>query len=531
MSDMEDLASEPPNARPAIAPGWWVCGVIVVGTAWRVWAAVTVGLGLGESYYFSCAIRPSLSYLDQPPLSLWMAQASMAIFGRGPLAARGPFILMFAGTTWMMFALGRRLFGPRAGLWAAVLLNLSAVFTLITATLLQPDGPLMFFWMATVLCLVHVFFTPSPRRATAWWMLAGVMLGLAMLSKYHAVFLVLGAGMFVVTRRGQRRWLWHPGPYLAMLVAAAIFSPVLIWNARHGWISFLWQGSRGLTSSGLRLDWLGRNLLGQAAWLLPWIWAPLLWQLWRCFRPVGPERDRPHMALMGWLAVGPVVLFTVVSAYAPVGLHFHWQAPGYLMLFVPLGAAAARGLAGGNGHARRWLVSSALATAAVLAAVTTHTATGWWRTLGPTWWSAKMGQSDDPTLEALDWSELPEAMRSRGLLGREGMFVFSLRWFQSGKADYALKGQMPVLCLHPDDSRSFAFFDRLDDWVGHDGLLVARKGFLDNNGEVSYCEKYFESIEFLQEVPIRRGGRVQRVLRLYLCRNFRGGYARRYGLR
>ena len=86
--------------------------------------------------------------------------------------------------------------------------------------------------------------------------------------------------------------LWHE-------MSRAIFSPVLIWNARHGWVSFWWQGSRGLTSSGLRLDWLGRNLLGQAAWLLPWIWAPLLWQLWRCFRPVAVERDHSGMALVG----------------------------------------------------------------------------------------------------------------------------------------------------------------------------------------------------------------------------------------
>ncbi|MCK4602774.1 MAG: glycosyltransferase family 39 protein, partial [Phycisphaerae bacterium] len=215
--------------------------LIVASAAFRLFAAWGVGLGYGESYYFSCAMHPALSYFDQPPLASWLAYLSVQIAGRvGPLVLRLPFITLFAGTTWLMFVLTRRLFGARAGLFAALLLNLSAVFTVPVACFLQPDGLLMFFYLACVYCLTRIFFDPRSRRAWLWWVAAGATLGLAMLSKYHAVFIIFGAAVFVITRRRQRCWLRHPGPYLAIAVAAAIFSPVLVWNSQHGWISFLW---------------------------------------------------------------------------------------------------------------------------------------------------------------------------------------------------------------------------------------------------------------------------------------------------
>ncbi|MFO0946553.1 MAG: glycosyltransferase family 39 protein [Planctomycetota bacterium] len=152
------LARVESRAIDWIRPETGVGLIIVLGGIFRLLAAYAVGLGYGESYHFSCAIRPNLSYFDHPPMAVWLSALSMKFLQSvGPVAIRLPFILMFAGTTWMMFLLGRRLFSPWAGFYAALLLNLSAVFTLSVASFLQSDGPLMFFWMACVLCLTHIF--------------------------------------------------------------------------------------------------------------------------------------------------------------------------------------------------------------------------------------------------------------------------------------------------------------------------------------------------------------------------------------
>ena len=39
----------------------------------------------------------------------------------------------------------------------------------------------------------------------------------------------------------SRRWFRHGAPYGAVLLAAVIFTPVLIWNAQHDWASFAYQ--------------------------------------------------------------------------------------------------------------------------------------------------------------------------------------------------------------------------------------------------------------------------------------------------
>lgn len=502
---------------------WALLGIIVAGLAFRVPAAYLVGLGFGESYHFSCAIRPQWSYFDHPPLAVWLSNLSMQFLGdRGPLAIRAPTLLMFVGTTSMVYWLGCRFFGRQAGLLAALLLNLSAVFSLSTAIFLQSDGPLMFFWLACICCLVRVLFDHPVRHALGWWAGVGVALGLTFLSKYHAAFLILGTLAFVVTCKEQRRWLVHPGPYLAIAIAAFLFLPVVIWNQQHQWISFLWQGNRGLQGSGIRLDWLGRCIGGQALWLLPWIWIGLLAELVRCFRNGTRDRIRWFIAC---LATGPIVLFTAVSAYAPIGFHFHWQAPGYLMLFLPLGATLASALDNGARWARWYVWGTVVFSVVGLLFVTTHAATGWWSRLGPQWLSDKVGESDDPTLECLDYWTLESALAEKGLLGRNDLFLISNRWFQSGKVDYALRGTMPVFCFSPDP-RSFAFFGSQAEWLGKDAVLVSTRKFLTDPAE--WYGKNFSQIESLGVVPVPRGGRTELELYLYYCRDFHTPYALSY---
>ena len=170
--------------------------------------------------------------VDHPPLSMLLGRLGLELAGEpGRLALRVPFTALFAGTTWLFFLLGERLFGAWAGFWAALLLNLSPIFTLSVGLFFQPEGPLMFFWVACAWCLAHVLLGAPARRALGWWAAAGAMLGLGMLSKYAAVLLVAGAGLYVLTRREQRHWLRHPGPYLALAIALVIFSPVVVWSA------------------------------------------------------------------------------------------------------------------------------------------------------------------------------------------------------------------------------------------------------------------------------------------------------------
>lgn len=527
LTDTASTSTSPGRISPRTAVIW----LIVVSGLLRLFVAWGDGLCFGESYYFSCARHPSLSYHDHPPLSLLVGTLSLLLSGEvGRLVLRWPFIAMFAGTTWLMFVLGRRLFGAWAGFYAALLLNLAPVFSLSVGIFLQPEGPLMFFSLACVWCLTHLLLGPPPRRPLAWWTAAGAMLGFAMLSKYAGALLVAGAGLYVLTDRDQRRWLAHPGPYLSLGVAFVMFSPVLVWNAQHEWVSFIFQSTRGVqTYRGIRLDWLLVNIAGQSLALLPWLWAALVVELVTSFgrRPPQPERR-----FIAWLAVTPILLFTGVAAYASVSQrHFHWTTPGYLPLFLPLGDTLYRGLARGSAGYRWSLRATAVVSLVAMAVLTTHTATGWLKDVPGLAHALPAVEEPtdptDPTFECVDFTSLERALAERGLLDRKDIFVVTDWWFLAGKVDYALKGKLPVLAFtRGGAARAFAFFDRSERWLGKDGIFVTTKTLDEMRDRYG---RYFVRISPLGEIDIGRAGRKEATLNLYRCETLTTPYPEPYG--
>ncbi|MGV8838884.1 MAG: glycosyltransferase family 39 protein [Bauldia sp.] len=501
--------------RPATLVVW----TIVIGTLLRIATAAIYGFGNGEGYYLATARHLALSYFDQPPLSLWVAHATMAITGsEEPLVLRLPFILMFAATTWLMFRLGALLFGEAAGAFAALLLNASPVFTGMAGVWMQPDGPLMLFLVATMLFVARIALAPQGARTLGLWLGAGVALGLAMLAKYHAALVIAGIVIFAITSPAHRRWFREPGPYFAVLVAAILFAPVVIWNAQNDWVSFGFQSGRLVESPGLHPEWLGRMILGQILYIGPWVFVPMVPVFVAAVRR---GRGDPRGWLLCCSAFLPVVVFTAASLWAPLGWHFHWQAPGYLMLFPLVGAAAVGWAARREAPTGRWLLCSAVASALVLLVFTTQSAFGWLRALVPDGIAEEFAYVSDPTLEGLDWDELRAAVASDGLLGAPDTFAVAPMWHLAGKVDVQLGRDMPVVCLC-QDPRNIAFgFDHRD-FAGWSAVIVIPPGYVDD--VMASYGPYFAAIEPLVPVEVRRGGVTEIVLGLYLASGYTGGY-------
>ena len=158
--------------------------------------------------------------------------------------------------------------------------------------------------------------------------------GGALLSKYHAVLIPLGTVLYLVLHRPMRRGPLRPGPYLCSGIGLLVFSPVLLWNAGHGWASFLFQGGRAVGGWTLRPDYLLAAIGAQAGYLFPWIWGSLillLVQEWRHWPRIVSEQER----LVLCLAIVPVGMFTAVACFRPVLPH--WGLIGLVSLFPLLG--------------------------------------------------------------------------------------------------------------------------------------------------------------------------------------------------
>jgi len=453
---------EPPSpAREA--PRWrtdrpaqLVLLLILATTLCRVAAGWLMGLGVDESYVVAAGRTLQWGYFDHPPAVWWLSWAAAHLAGTDAAAiVRLPFIALFALSTWLMFRLTGALYGARAGLWAAIGLNLAPVLGVTTGGWVLPDGPLDAALLGATLCLVRAL--GSERGALGWWLGAGFCAGLALLSKYSAVLSIIGAALFVLLSPPHRRWLARPGPWLAFLLALGLFAPVLVWNAEHGWASFAFQGAR---AEAARLNPLGPvvELAGQSLYLLPWIWLGLVLAAIQTLR--AHTTDWPGR-LLCCLAAPPILLFTLTALWARNPVLFHWAAPGYLMLFPLLGRWAATSLAAGARWPLRWALASALLVLGGIGFVATEVGFDWLPRHG------LLPIPADASVEAVDWTSI------RAPLARHGLPVAALNWRDTGKIAYALDGAAPVICLNPDQ-RQWGLDLMPDRFVGQEILIVAR---------------------------------------------------------
>jgi dolichol-phosphate mannosyltransferase len=143
-----------------------------------------------------------------------------------------------------VYRLARNLFGEAAAL-AAVVLAQTLPFFFLSGFLMTPDAPLTAAWAASLYYLERALIAERPG---AWWR-AGICLGLGMISKYSIALLAPVTLAFMISDPKSRRWFRQFEPYMAALLAVAVFSPVIIWNARHDWASFAFQTSRRLAEA------------------------------------------------------------------------------------------------------------------------------------------------------------------------------------------------------------------------------------------------------------------------------------------
>jgi 4-amino-4-deoxy-L-arabinose transferase-like glycosyltransferase len=494
------------NARHALVM------LIVASALIRVGCAATFGLGNDEAYHFLYAVHPALSYFDHPPMMAWVEMAGLALPGANlsTWALRLGFILLFAGSTALLARLTGRCYGARAGLLAALALNLTGYYGLAASMFALPDGPLLFFWLLTVDRLSLALRDPDDERLIPW-VGVGLAWGGAMLSKYHAIFIPMGAALYVLLDRRMRPWLRHPGPYLAMAAGLVAFSPVLIWNVLHGWVSFRFQGGRAVGSIAPRPDYLAVALVAQAAYLFPWIWVPLVailvrgWRNWSRIA-TGPERLWLCIALL------PLSVFTVVGCFRPVLPH--WGLVGLVSLFPILGRTWARQLElRPRLESRRLVAYTGLSILLIMATLFEYR-TGWFQR-GSDSRIEVLDARSDPTLDLYGWDQVAAGIQRLRLLDEQGTFIFTRYWYQSAQIAYAFRGSRPVLCYNSDDSRGFGFWSLPDDWVGHDGVLLLVGD--EPDGVVRYFARWFDHIHPASEFWVERCGKPVRRVRLYHC--------------
>jgi dolichol-phosphate mannosyltransferase len=219
-------------------------GLIAFCVALRLIYAGSVEMMPEETYYWNYSRHLAFGYLDHPPMVAWLIRLFTTLFGQTEFGVRAGALCCGAITSFFVYKLARNLFGE-AGALAALLLAQALPYFFLSGFLMTPDAPLAAAWAASLYFLERALIG---NQARAWW-LAGLSLGLGMISKYSIAALVPVTLAFMVWDAQARHWWRRKEPYLAALLALACFSPVLVWNAQHEWASFAFQTSRRIAEA------------------------------------------------------------------------------------------------------------------------------------------------------------------------------------------------------------------------------------------------------------------------------------------
>jgi 4-amino-4-deoxy-L-arabinose transferase-like glycosyltransferase len=469
----------------------WVWAVVAIQLL-RLLVGALFELVPQEAYYVFYARHPALSYFDHPGVLAWLLALPARARPPPPLLVRlVPFLLSMV-TLAGVVRLGRR-FVPGAPGRPALLLATTGLVSILTVIAL-PDGPLMAAWTWT-LCFLSDALLDDRRSA---WVSAGLTLGLAFDSKYTAGFLLLGAAVLLLVLPRGRRALVTPWPWLGLLIAALVTAPVWIWNAGHGWASFVFQTAGRVEHSRGLSAWNPLALIGSELVL---VLPPLLYVFCREAVRAVPRAARGTLGeeetFLAAFSLLPAVVLLAVSLGAVVKPN--WPFP--LWIAGVLWAARRSGPS-----LLRW---NAVASAAVHALVLVELFAYPVRLGDDTW---------------VGWDALRKETHARL---RPGEFVFSADDYKT-TAELLLDGRIEAYARNLLGQPALQF-----DFVGLDPRTLARRSglFLDSDplrfddapsgrppaALVERCGRVLEEPPLL----VRRGERIVRRFGAWRCLGYR----------
>ncbi|MGB7361721.1 MAG: glycosyltransferase family 39 protein, partial [Rhodococcus sp. (in: high G+C Gram-positive bacteria)] len=357
-------------------------------------AAVQAGSVSWEAFFFGSSDAANSITVDKPPMSLWLMELSVRVFGLNSWAILVPQVLLGVASVALLWRTVRRQFGPAAGLLAGLVLAVTPVAVLMFR-FNNPDALLVLLMIAAVWATLRAI----EDGRTRWMVLVGVLVGFGFLTKQLQVMLVVPPIALTYLIAGPVSMVKRIGQLFAslaaMIVAAGWWIAIVeLWPASsRPWIG----GSQNNSILELTLGYNGLGRLngdetgsvtpgggtggggsmwgetgitrmfdasqgGQIAWLIPA--ALILGVAAIALRGRAPRVDTRRAALMVW---GLWLLVT--------GLTFSFMAGIFHSYYTVALAPAVAALVGMGGvslwHMRERLVARVVLAVALVATVVT----------------------------------------------------------------------------------------------------------------------------------------------------------------
>ena len=175
-----------------------------------------------------------IRYIEKPPLPYWVVAGSYKLFGENTFATHLPNSLSMLGLCWLAWVWTRRVWGPRAGLYAG-LATLTAVGPFLFTRFIIPEAELSLFLLVALYALITGLEDEKPNRF--YWIYACVALATLTKGLIAPVFFTGAAIPYLLLTGQWRRWrVLKPftGTLLFLLIAAPWHILCGIYNPDQG---------------------------------------------------------------------------------------------------------------------------------------------------------------------------------------------------------------------------------------------------------------------------------------------------------
>ncbi len=469
---------------------------LVAMSLFRITLILTTPLDIAgdEAHYWDWSRHLDLSYYSKPPMVAYLIRAGTEMFGHTPLGVRSFAVILSFLSSIALYRLGRRLYSPVTGVWAAVMFNIIPLFAVYSVGM-NTDPPLIFFWLLSLL-LFHTAYTQNRFWA---WLLLGVTLGLGMLSKYMTIFFYPSAFLFLLCEKRYRRYILNWRPYMSIFISFLFFTPVLIWNSRHNWVNFRHELGHTKLAEGLGISLVdfGSFIGLQFAILTPVLFVLVVWAL---------IKRRKTDKLPFLFAVVPVLAFAVKSLQGQT--EANWTLIGYVTATLVFSDVFLRPFAELSKKTKTAVI---IAIAfCLLADVIVHFPT----------LPAKLGAPPeyDPTKKLRGWSELGEEVAKVAKEFDGPYFIFSNHYMVTSSLAFYVEGNPRTYWTHSIGRiNQYVFWPGFYDFIGYDAIYVEQEGGIRPDVKAAF-EKVVHHPLYIHDA---RGRQVKR-LGIWICRNFKG---------
>jgi 4-amino-4-deoxy-L-arabinose transferase-like glycosyltransferase len=314
--------------------------VIVLVTAFRFFYCTWLPLLPDETYYFQWS-RPGhldASYFSKGPAVAYTIAAGTTLFGANNFGVRFFAVMLSAGTAWQMFLLARRWYDDVTGLIAVLITNVVPIYAL-GAVVMTIDPLSAFFWIWAA----NLFSRAIQEDRLRNWLLTGFAVGCGFLAKYLNALELVAFLAFLLLIPKRRVLLKKTNFWFMLAMAVFCTTPVLWWNAEHGWVTFDALMHRGHLNHGapfvISFSTFAIFIGMQALVVSPLLFLSLLLTAivvilqWR--RNKTAKKNEGDLLLL-------VLFLSVFLMYAVLAWHLpceaNWPAVSYLSLIVLMAA-------------------------------------------------------------------------------------------------------------------------------------------------------------------------------------------------